>query len=272
MIGIIGSGTMGKGIAIELAKSNKKVVLVSAQRHLTSQDLLFEIDKVLGRYPDLNINDIHENITLTNALNDLTDCEFIIEAVSENLDVKRKVLKESQKYIKGDVIYVSNTSSLSIKEIFEGIIDLSKVCGLHFFNPVHVMKLVELSYLDETSEETINTAKALALELDKEVIVVKNSPGFIVNRLLIPMINEAAKIVEEGIASVEDIDKAMMFGANHPIGPLKLSDLIGNDITLNILNSLKDKLDLNISKLIKNKVECNDLGRKTKNGFYSYQK
>ena len=134
------------------------------------------------------------------------------------------------------------------------------------------MKLVELSYLDQTSEDTINSAKNLAKLLDKEVILVKNSPGFIVNRLLIPMINEAAKIVEEGIASIEDIDKAMKYGANHPIGPLKLSDLIGNDITLNILYSLQEKLDLDISKLIKEKVENDDLGRKTKKGFYDYQK
>ena len=272
MIGIIGSGTMGKGIAIEFAKSNEKVVLVSAQRHLTSEELLIEIDKVSNRYPDLDVNAIHGNITLSNVLSDLENCNFIIEAVSENLELKRDILREASKYINDNAIYASNTSSLSVEDIFKDIIDLSRVCGLHFFNPVHVMKLVELSYLKDTSNEVIDTAKQLALSLDKEVILVKNSPGFIVNRLLIPMINEAAKIVEEGIASIEDIDKAMKYGANHPLGPLKLSDLIGNDITLNILYSLQDKLDLDISKLIKEKVENNDLGRKTKKGFYDYQK
>jgi 3-hydroxybutyryl-CoA dehydrogenase len=272
MIGIIGSGTMGKGIAIEFAKNNEKVVLVSAQRHLSTKELLIEIDKVSNRYSDIDANAIHNNIILTNVFNDLANCDFIIEAVSENLVQKRDILKEVSYYLKDDVICASNTSSLSVEDIFKDIIDLSRVCGLHFFNPVHVMKLVELSYLNETSKEVIDIAKKLALSLDKEVILVKNSPGFIVNRLLIPMINEAAKIVEEGIASIEDIDKAMKYGANHPLGPLKLSDLIGNDITLNILYSLKDKLDLDISKLIKEKVENNYLGRKTKKGFYDYQK
>lgn len=272
MIGIIGSGTMGKGIAIEFARNNEKVVLVSAQRHLSSEELLLEIDRVSNRYPDLDVNALHANITLSNLLSDLENCDFIIEAVSESLELKRNVIKETNKYIKDNAIYASNTSSLSIEDIFKDIIDFSRVCGLHFFNPVHVMKLVELSYLQGTSNDTIETAKKLALSLEKEVILVKNSPGFIVNRLLIPMINEAAKIVEEGIASIEDIDKAMKFGANHPLGPLKLSDLIGNDITLNILYSLQEKLDLNISDLIKEKVENNDLGRKTKKGFYDYQK
>jgi 3-hydroxybutyryl-CoA dehydrogenase len=272
MIGIIGAGTMGKGIAIEFARFNYKVILLSAQRHLRPDELIIEVDKVSKRYNDLDIDSVHKNIKLTNQLEDLKDCEYIIEAVSEDLTKKREIIKEIVPYLSPSTIYASNTSSLSIKDIFQNLVDINKVCGLHFFNPVHVMKLVELSYLGETSQKTIDNAKKLASSLEKEVILVKNSPGFIVNRLLIPMINEASKILEEGIASAEDIDKAMKFGANHPIGPLKLSDLIGNDITLLILHSLKKKLELDISKLIENKVQENKLGRKTKEGFYKYDK
>lgn len=272
MIAIIGSGTMGKGIAIELAKNNQKVVLVSAKRQLTSEKLLEEIDKVSSRYDDIDIDIIHKNIILTSSFDDLSNCNLIIEAVSENLQIKRKFLKEAIRFTNRNTIYASNTSSLSIEDIFVDIVDLSNVCGLHFFNPVHSMKLIEISYLTKTSSEVIDFVKRLALSINKESVLVKDSPGFIVNRLLIPMINEAAKMVEEGIASIEDIDKAMKYGANHPLGPLILSDLIGNDITLNILFNLEEKLSLEISKLIKDKVENNDLGRKTKKGFYDYQK
>jgi len=272
MIGILGAGTMGKSIAIEFARFNKKVVLVSAQRHIKPDSLIEEVDKVSKRFEDINIDVIHSNIILSNEYADLSECDFIIEAVSENLEVKRRILKEVVPLFNDDILFASNTSSLSIKSIFEDIVDLKNVCGMHFFNPVHIMKLVELSYLEETSNETIKRAFDLANSIEKEVIKVKNSPGFIVNRLLIPMINEAAKIVEEGIASVEDVDKAMKFGANHPIGPLKLSDLIGNDITLNILKILEENLDLKISDLLSKIVEDNKLGRKTKIGFYDYQK
>ena len=156
------------------------------------------------------------------------------------------------------------------KEIFKDLVDFQFVCGLHFFNPVNIMRLVEISYLEKTATSTVEFAKSFTKSLEKEYILVKDSPGFIVNRLLIPMINEAAKIFDEGIASIEDIDKAMKFGANHPLGPLKLSDLIGNDITLNILKSLENKLNIEISESIKNKVLLKELGRKTKKGFYDY--
>jgi 3-hydroxybutyryl-CoA dehydrogenase len=270
-IGIIGAGTMGKGIAIEFARYGYKVVLLSAQRHLDTADLKKELTKISQRYKDINHDDVCSNITMTNEFADLSGCDFIIEAVSENLDIKREIVYKALPYLNKSVIFSTNTSSLSIKDVFIDIVDLDKVCGLHFFNPVQVMKLVELSYLEESSEKTIETAKNLALSLKKEFILVKNSPGFIVNRLLIPFINEATKIVESGIASIEDIDKAMQFGANHPIGPLKLSDLIGNDITLNILNSLQKSFNLEISELLISTVKENKLGRKTKQGFYSYK-
>lgn len=136
----------------------------------------------------------------------------------------------------------------------------------HFFNPVQIMKLIELVYTEKTDSSVLDKCKELSKQIDKIVVLVKNSPGFIVNRLLIPMINEASKIVDEGVATIEDVDAAMKLGANHPIGPLKLSDLIGNDITLAILNTLVD--ENGISKGIKAKVQSKELGRKTKKGFY----
>lgn len=273
MIGIIGAGTMGKGIAIEFARYGNKVILVSYQRHLSKEALQQEVQKITDKFNFKNRNQILENITTTNEFNELIHCELIIEAVSEDLTLKRNAISEAAQFINSKSIVSSNTSSLSIKKIFQGIIELDRVIGLHFFNPVQVMKLVELSYLEETNLDNILPIEVLLKNIDKEVVRVKNSPGFIVNRLLIPMINEAAKIVEEGLATIEDVDRAMKFGANHPMGPLKLSDLIGNDVTLAILNTLKEKNPkLNISTLLKEKVENKNLGRKTNHGFYKYEK
>ena len=272
MIGIIGSGLMGKGIAIELARFGRKVVLVSAQRHLDHDSLLSEIDRVSKKYPEINLDEVHKNIYATNELSFLADCSVVIEAVSENIVMKRQIIQESLNHTKVNCIYASNTSSLSIFDIFNGLVDLKLACGFHFFNPVQIMKLVEISYLEETSENTIHEIKKIAEEIGKDAIVVKNSPGFIVNRLLIPLINEASKILDEGLASAEDIDKAMRLGANHPIGPLKLSDLIGNDITLLILKTLKQNQKIEISPGLEDKVNKGMLGRKSKKGFYQYDK
>jgi 3-hydroxybutyryl-CoA dehydrogenase len=273
MIGIIGAGTMGKGIAIEFARYGNKVVLVSYQRHLSKEVLHQEVERITDKFNFQNRDQILENITTTNEFSELIHCELVIEAVSEDLTLKRNAITEASQFINSNSIVSSNTSSLSIKDIFQGIIELNRVVGLHFFNPVQVMKLVELSYLEETNLDNILPIDDLLKSIDKEVVRVKNSPGFIVNRLLIPMINEAAKIVEEGLATVEDVDRAMKFGANHPMGPLKLSDLIGNDVTLAILNTLKtNNRQIEISNLLQDKVKNNNLGRKTNFGFYKYEK
>jgi len=150
------------------------------------------------------------------------------------------------------------------------ILAKTSMLKFHFFNPVQIMKLIELVYTEKTDSSVLDKCKELSKQIDKTVVLVKNSPGFIVNRLLIPMINEASKIVDEGVATIEDVDAAMKLGANHPIGPLKLSDLIGNDITLAILNTLVDEND--ISKGLKAKVQSKELGRKTKKGFYDYKR
>lgn len=271
MIAVIGSGVMGKGIAIEFAKHNREVLLVSAGRHLSGYELSNEVKKVIERYNIENEDDILSRIITTNEYSYLNQCELVIEAVAEDLNIKRQVVESLKEYVNSNAIIASNTSSLSVYDIFNDIIPLERVVGLHFFNPVQVMKLVEISYHSQISEKTLIFAKDIIRSINKEYVIVKNSPGFIVNRLLIPMINEAARMVDEGIASPEDIDKAMKFGANHPIGPLKLSDLIGNDVTLSILKLLKKELGhLNISESLIKLVEENKLGRKTKSGFFNY--
>lgn len=273
MIGIIGAGTMGKGIAIEFARFGHKVVLVSYQRHLSKEHLHVEVEKVTSKFDYENKEAILNNIETTNEFSGLIDCSLIIEAVSENLEIKRKAMFDALPFINKTAIISSNTSSLSIEDIFNGIFTLDRIMGLHFFNPVQVMKLVELSYLEESNKDDIEKARQLVCSIGKEVVLVKNTPGFIVNRLLIPLINEASKIVEEGIASIEDVDRAMKFGANHPMGPLKLSDLIGNDVILAIMETLKkENPNHQISELLKSKVSNNELGRKTQAGFYKYEK
>lgn len=271
MIGIIGSGLMGKSIAIEFAKSGREVLVFSAQRHLSDENLKLEIQSILSRSKIENTDSILQYIKIAHNESDFSDCDLIIEALKENLELKRDILSRFSQYLKKDTLFCSNTSSLSLEEIFKGIYDLKKVLGLHFFNPPSIMKLVEISILETTDNDTIQSIRNLIHEIGKEPVIVHNSPGFIVNKLLIPYINEATKLLESGIASMEDIDKAMVLGANHPIGPFKLADLIGIDVIYAILNTFIDKgQKINIAQTIIDKVNENKLGRKTKIGFYDY--
>ncbi|MFG6496239.1 3-hydroxyacyl-CoA dehydrogenase family protein [Fictibacillus sp. UD] len=273
MIAVIGSGTMGKGIAIELARNDLDVLLISIGRNLEATELKTEILKVAERFKVENVEEVAGRIGIADNFEQLRHCNLIIEAMAEDLTLKREIIQKACMYTGTlSTIFATNTSSLSIASIFEGIVPLQKVVGLHFFNPVQVMKLVEISYLEETEDIVISYVKKLVTTINKEYVLVKNSPGFIVNRLLIPMINEAVKIVEEGIATPEDVDNAMKLGANFPIGPLKLSDLIGNDITLSILKEFQSSTtNLHISGILEELVTERKLGRKTKEGFYSYK-
>ncbi len=271
MVGILGAGLMGKSIAVEIAKHGIDVKLLSAQRHLSASQLKEEIEKIVSRMKVVNPEEVFSHIQIASDYKEFEGCDLIIEALKEDLVVKRTTLKELISSISSNCVFSSNTSSLSINDIFKDIIPLENVLGTHFFNPPHVMKLVELSTLDQTSSNTINFALNFIKGIDKEAIFVKNSPGFVVNKLLIPFINEAAVLLEEKIASAEDIDKAMLLGANHPIGPLKLADLIGIDVVVAILKTFqKNNPQLKISPLLEKMVLENKLGRKTKIGFYDY--
>ena len=207
-------------------------------------------------------------------MNLAADCDLVVEAAIENMKIKKEIFAELDGICKKETILASNTSSLSITEVASATSRPDKVIGMHFFNPAPVMKLVEIIRGMATSQETFDAVKNLSLEIGKEPVEVKEAPGFVVNRILIPMINEASFILQEGIASVEDIDTAMKFGANHPMGPLALGDLIGLDVCLAIMDVLYNETGDNkyrASSTLRKYVRAGWLGRKSGRGFYNYK-
>lgn len=204
---------------------------------------------------------------------ELAGADCIIEAVAENMSLKREIFRNLANVVQADTLLASNTSSLSITELSSLVPYPGQVIGLHFFNPAPIMRLVEVVVGIATLQTTIDKALTLAQNLGKEPVIVNEAPGFIVNRMLIPMINEAIGILAEGVASAEEIDKAMRFGANHPIGPLALADLIGNDVNLSIMETLHNETGdpkYRAHPLLRKMVRGNKLGRKTGKGFFEY--
>lgn len=274
MIGIVGSGLMGKSIAVEFAKNGIDILLYSAYRHADKKIIYDEIEAIIIKSKIENPSMIFKKINVVCNLQEFKNCELIIEALKENLELKRSVLKELQTILNcSSTIIASNTSSLNIKDIFINIFPLENVVGIHFFNPVNLMKLVEVSTIEETKPMIIEKVLNYINIIEKKPVIIKNSPGFIVNKLLIPFINNASFLVDSNVATIEDVDNAMIWGANHPIGPLKLADLIGLDIVYAILKRLQEtEPSLRISSGLEKLVDNNYLGRKTKKGFYDYNK
>ncbi len=275
---VYGTGIMGKGITTVFAQKGYKVLLFNhSKKNAISalEDINIYFQKQVEKRKILESDRVNylENIEIINDLKEATDVKLAIEAVSEDINLKKKVISEIDNAFDHNIIIASNTSSLSITELSVVTKRPENVVGLHFFNPAPIMNLVEIIQGMLTDVDTIDFVRNLAINLEKKPVIVIESPGFIVNRMLIPMINEAIVIYSEGVASIEDIDTAMMCGANHPIGPLKLADLIGLDVCLSIMETLHSEFGLDkycASPLLRKMVRANKLGRKTKIGFYKY--
>lgn len=279
-IAVIGAGTMGSGICQVIAEHGHEVFLTEVSAELVKGGL----NKIEKGY-DRNVK--KEKMTeeakqaalaritgVEGVANLPKDLDLVIEAIVENLDVKKKVYIALDQVCGPQTILATNTSALSISEIASVTSRPDKVVGMHFFNPVPVMKLVEVIQGAATSEETFKTVYDLALSLGKSPVEIKEAPGFVVNRILIPMINEAAYILMEGISSAEDIDKAMKMGAGHPMGPLELADMIGLDVCLSIMETLYTEFGDSKYRpcpLLRKMVRANHLGRKTGRGFFTYE-
>jgi len=278
-IGVIGSGTMGNGIAHSFASSGYKVLLHDIKQEFLQRGVatinknlnrVFDKGKITKEDIDLTI----ENITTTTLLEDMNDVDLVVEAATEKFEIKASIFKQLDKITPDRCILASNTSSISINKIADTTNRIPKVIGMHFMNPVPIMKLVEIIKTNRTSKETIDTIVDLSISLGKQPVECLDSPGFISNRILMPMINEAIYALMEGVATEESIDEIMKLGMSHPMGPLQLADLIGLDVCLSIMNVLKEGFD-NDSKyepcpLLIKLCKENKLGRKTGEGFYKY--
>ena len=274
-VGVIGAGTMGQGIANAFATAGYNVTVCDIKIEWAQNGInkiCAKLDKLVSREKMTaeKAEGIKANLT-AGEYKDLADCDLIVEAVLEKMEIKKDLFKTLDEICKEDCIFGTNTSSLSVTEIANGI--KHNVIGLHFFNPAERMKLVEVISGENTPVETKEAIIECSKSLGKTPVEVAEGPGFVVNRILIPMINEACFIYQEGLASVEDIDTAMKLGANHPMGPLALGDLIGLDIVLDVMEVLYTETGdpkYRPCTLLKKMVRAGKLGQKTKQGFYSY--
>lgn len=278
-IAVIGAGTMGHGIAQVAAQAGYAVVLEDMSEELVASGLARIGDNLKKGIERGKLTEEERTATLarirtSTRLEDAADADLVIEAVIEKLGAKRQLFIRLDQLCKPDAVLATNTSSLSIASIASATARADRVIGMHFFNPVHLMKLIEVVVAPDTAQATLDAALAIAARMGKEAIVVKDVPGFATSRLGVALGLEAMRMLEQQVASAEDIDKAMVLGYNHPMGPLRLTDLVGLDIRLNIADYLFEKLGSEVFRppdILRRKVAEGKLGKKTGEGFYKWE-
>ncbi|HJQ69412.1 MAG TPA: 3-hydroxyacyl-CoA dehydrogenase family protein [Blastocatellia bacterium] len=278
-IAVIGAGTMGHGIAQVAAQAGYAVALADVSEDMTARGL-GKIEENLkkgverGKVTDAEMREALSRIRATTNIQDASsDAGLIVEAIIENLEAKRALFNELGRFCPAGAILATNTSSLSIESIAQATARRDRVIGMHFFNPVHIMKLIEVVIGPETSDVTLRAVLDVAERMGKEAITVKDAPGFATSRLGVALGLEAMRMLEAEVASAEDIDKAMVLGYNHPMGPLRLTDLVGLDIRLSIADYLFEKLGSEVFRppdILRRKVSEGKLGKKTGEGFYKW--
>lgn len=277
-IGVAGAGTMGSGIVQVFAMNGFNVCVVDVSEDVwenAKKNIINSLDRFIkkGTISQTDKESTLERIKFSTDIKILADCDFIVEAVFENFEIKKQLFKKLDSICGDNVIYASNTSSISITEMASVVKKPDKFVGMHFFNPVPIMKLVEVIPALQTSEETVNLAIELCKKIGKVPVKCKDTPGFIVNRLLVPLMIDAVRMYEQGIASKEDIDTALKLGANFPMGPFELMDFTGVDIAYHVAEVFFEYLRESRyapPPLLRQMVKAGYLGRKTGKGFYNY--
>ena len=275
---MLGAGTMGHGIAQVAAAAGYDVVMrdiddAATRRGMQSIERNLAKGVQLGKVTDEARAETLGRIRPTSELADVADSDLVIEAAPENLELKQKLLRQTEELVTSQCIFATNTSSLSITEIAKASNRPANVVGMHFFNPVHIMRLVEIVVGKETSDATTDTVREVAQRMKKEPIVVRDVPGFASSRLGVTLGLEAMRMVEQGVATARDIDTAMELGYNHPVGPLKLTDMVGLDVRLSIAEYLHDTLaseTFRPPEILRRLVSEGKLGKKTGEGFYKW--
>jgi 3-hydroxybutyryl-CoA dehydrogenase len=279
-IGIVGCGLMGSGIAQMSALNGYATTVVEIndevlKKGLANIDDFLEKGKRRGKVTDEQIAAVKKNLSSATTLSALKDCDLVIEAVTENTELKKKLFKELSEVTRPDTILATNTSSISITEIATVVKNPERMVGMHFFNPVPIMKLVEVIKGLATTDSVMAACREFALSLGKEPITCPDTPAFVVNKLLIPYLLDAVRMVQDGIATPEDVDKAMVHGCGYPMGPITLLDYVGLDTTLHAADVMYAEFrepKYASPVLLRRMVQAGRYGRKTGRGFYSYEK